>query len=76
MKKTQKPHEMNIMQAGSREKIILIPKYERTLVFIIEGTANSTFGKLEEHDAIVFDEEAFIDFDSGCLFAKVDFYRR
>lgn len=73
MKKTNNPHEVNIMQAGSSEKIILIPKYKNTLVFIISGKANTAYGKLSKHEAIVFDEEIFIDLESECLFAKVDF---
>lgn len=73
MKKTKKPHEVNIMQAGSSEKLVMIPKFERTLLFIIEGSAQSVYGKLEKHDALVFDEEVFIDLEANCLFAKVDF---
>lgn len=73
MKKTQKPHEVNIMQAGSSEKIVLIPKFERTLFFVINGKASSAYGDINTNDALVFDEEIFLDLEADCLFVKVDF---
>lgn len=73
MKKSSKPHEINVMQVGAEERLVLLPKYENALLFIIEGNAKSRVGVLSHKDSLFFNEEIVVILEAETLFIKVDF---
>lgn len=73
MKKTSKPHEVSVMQNGAKERLVLLPKFENALLFIIEGNAKSRVGDLKAKDSLFFDEEVVVILEAETLFIKVDF---
>lgn len=73
MKKTSDAHELNVMQADQKERIVLMPKYKNALVFIIDGKAETSAGELNSQDSLFFDEELMIILEAKTLFVKVDF---
>jgi environmental stress-induced protein Ves len=73
MKRTDLPHEVNVMQADQTERIVLLPNHNRSLLFVIDGKVETNQGDLNKHDSLFFDEEIMVILNAKTLFIKVDF---